>query len=128
MGILSRKRRNNAYANATDRITRNLSSSSGWLTDLINGSLARSYDEYESGAGISAADAFQAQYNYKTMLEQMAFNREMQEDSQAFNAEMQANSQAFNAARPRNSVFGKRKCIMNINHLRQWFVSIRKLV
>ena len=98
MGIFSRKRRNNAYANATDRITRNLSSSSGWLTDLINGSLARSYDEYESGAGISAADAFQAQYNYKTMLEQMEFNRFMQEDAQAFNAEMQANSQAFNSA------------------------------
>lgn len=98
MGILSRKRRNNAYANATDRITRNLSSSSGWLTDLINGSLARSYDEYESGAGISAADAFQAQYNYKTMLEQMEFNKLMQEDAQTFNAEMQANSQAFNAA------------------------------
>lgn len=98
MGILSRKRRNNAYANVTGRITRNLSTSSGWLTDLINGSLARSYDEYESGAGISSADAFQAQYNYKTMLEQMDFNRLMQEDAQAFNAEMQANSQAFNAA------------------------------
>ena len=98
MGILSRKKRNNAYANAIDRITRNLSSSSDWLTDLINGSLARSYDEYESGAGISSADAFQAQYNYKTMLEQMEFNRLMQEDAQAFNAEMQANSQAFNAA------------------------------
>ena len=53
MGILSHKRRNNAYAGAIARITRNLSSSSGWLTDLINGSLARSYDEYESGAGIS---------------------------------------------------------------------------
>lgn len=98
MGIFQRKRRNNAYANATDRITRNLSTSSGWLTDLINGSLARSYDEYESGAGISGADAFQAQYNYKTMLEQMEFNRLMQEDAQAFNAEMQEDAQAFNSA------------------------------
>lgn len=98
MGIFQRRRRNNAYANATDRVTRNLSASPGWLTDLINGSLAHSYDEYESGAGISSADAFQAQYNYKTMLEQMEFNRQMQEDAQAFNAEMQANSQAFNAA------------------------------
>lgn len=98
MGIFQRKRRNNAYANATHRITRNLSTSSGWLTDLINGSLARSYDEYESGAGISGADAFQAQYNYKTMLEQMEFNRAMQEDAQSFNAEMQEDAQAFNAA------------------------------
>ena len=88
MGILSRKKRNNAYANGTARLTRNLSSSSGWLTDLINGSLAHSYDEYESGAGISPADAFQAQYNYQTMLEQMEFNKAMQEDAQAFNAEM----------------------------------------
>ena len=77
MGIFQRKRRNNAYANATDRITRNLSSSPGWLTDLINGSLAHSYDEYESGAGISGADAFQAMYNYKTMLEQMVFLRSL---------------------------------------------------
>lgn len=98
MGIFQRKRRNNAYTNATHRITRNLSSSPGWLSDLINGSLARSYDEYESGAGISAADAFQAQFNYKTMLEQMEFNKAMQEDAQTFNAEMQEDAQAFNAA------------------------------
>ena len=58
MGIFQRKRRNNAYANATDRVTRYLSSSPGWLTDLITGSLAHSYDEYESGAGISSSDAF----------------------------------------------------------------------
>lgn len=98
MGILSQRRRNSAYTDATGRITRNLSTSSGWLTNLINGSLARSYDEYESGAGISGADAFQAQYNYKTMLEQMEFNRAMQEDAQAFNAEMQEDAQAFNSA------------------------------
>ena len=98
MGIFQRKRRNNAYSNALYRITRNLSTSSGWLTNLIGGSLAHSYDEYEAGAGISTADAFEAQYNYKTMHEQMEFNQLMQEDAQAFNAEMQANSQAFNAA------------------------------
>ena len=98
MGFIQRKRRNNAYANATDRITRNFSSSPGWLSDLVNGYLAHSYDEYESGAGISGSDAFHAMYNYKTMLEQMEFNKEMQEDAQAFNAEMQEDAQAFNSA------------------------------
>lgn len=98
MGIFSRKRRNNAYNDATGRFTRVLSPSPSWLRSLITGSLAHSYDEYEAGAGISPADAFQSQFNYNTMLEQMEFNRLMQEDAQAFNAQMQANSQAFNAA------------------------------
>ena len=99
MGIFQRKRRNRSFEDSNRRF---LAKTSGvtpdWLTSLIQGSLAANYDEYEAGAGISTSDAFQAQYNYKTMLEQMEFNKSMQEDAQAFNAEMQANSQAFNAA------------------------------
>ncbi len=99
MGIFQRKRRNRSFEDSNRRF---LAKTSGvtpdWLASLIQGSLAANYDEYEAGAGISTSDAFQAQYNYKTMLEQMAFNAEMQDDAQAFNAEMQANSQAFNSA------------------------------
>ncbi len=98
MSVLTDKKRRSAYKKGIQRYTSSSSSSSSWLTGLINSSLAQSYDEYESGAGISASDAFTAQYNYHTMLEQMEFNREMQEDSQAFNKEMQEDSQAFNSA------------------------------
>ena len=99
MGIFQRKRRNRSFEDSNRRF---LAKTSGvtpdWLTSLIQGSLAANYDEYEAGAGISTSDAFQAQYNYKTMLEQMEFNRLMQEDAQAFNAEMQEDAQAFNSA------------------------------
>ena len=99
MGIFQRKRRNKSFEDSNRRF---LSKTSGvtpdWLSSLIQGSLAANYDEYEAGAGISTSDAFQAQYNYKTMLEQMEFNAQMQEDAQAFNAQMQEDSQAFNAA------------------------------
>ena len=99
MGIFQRKRRNRSFEDSNRRF---LAKTSGvtpdWLTNLIQGSLAANYDEYEAGAGISTSDAFQAQYNYKTMHEQMDFNKAMQEDAQAFNAEMQEDAQAFNAA------------------------------
>ena len=98
MSVVSSRRRKNAYKDITERFLGSLNGSSGWLHDLISNSIANSYEGHESGAGISPADAFQAQYNYKTMLEQMEFNRLMQEDAQAFNAEMQENVQAFNAA------------------------------
>lgn len=98
MGIQSQRRRKNTYKDIAERFSGYMTGSSGWLRDLINNSMANSYEGHESGAGISPADAFTALFNYKSMLEQMEFNRLMQEDAQAFNAEMQANSQAFNSA------------------------------
>lgn len=97
MGLLSRRKRANAYSDALSRFTRYSSGSSNWLSNLISGSLAHDYDEYEAGAGISPADAFSSMFNYRSMLEQMDFNRMLQEDAQAFNQKMQESSQAFSS-------------------------------
>lgn len=97
MSILSNRRRQNAYSDIVSRFTRYNSGSSGWLTDLISGSLSHTYEGYESGAGISPTDAFSAMFNYQSMLEQMEFNQMLQENAQAFNKQMQEDSQAFSS-------------------------------
>lgn len=97
MSVQSNRRRKNAYKDIVERFTGFTTNSSGWLHDLISNSMANSYEGYESGAGISPADAFSALFNYHSMLEQMEFNQMLQEDAQAFNQQMQESSQAFSA-------------------------------
>lgn len=97
MGILSRRKRQNEYSNIVSHFTRYTAGSKDWLSNLLSSSMAHTYEGYESGAGISPADAFQSLFNYRSMLEQMEFNQMLQEDAQAFNQKMQESSQAFSS-------------------------------